>query len=344
MRRLHLLPRARRDASRRRLSQFIDTDKTEISFRMLKMIRSFRAAGHFASSLDPLSSYSGTDESARAYRLKKLAWVGRDSQDLPDVTKFMRNGAIDLSIFKLGDVNPELKYYLGDEISSQQMFWSVQELLSTLINCYCGNVGVEIMHIKDNAKRRWLLEKVETTYGPSKWNLSSAEQQKTSLARLLKGEHTAKFLGVKFSSSKIFGIEGCEALIPALWSVAEAASCLGVDAIEMGMAHRARLVVLHEFLGKSLSSICNKFNESEYNSGDVKFHLGARTQLSIPSSSGTSDSMKLLHVSLCANPSHLEAVYPVVIGKTKAKQVYVNDKTMKKVMPLILHGYSLITM
>ena len=335
---LYLNHRVRRDISRRWLGQFIDVDKTEVSFRMLKMIRSFRVAGHFASSLDPLSSYSGADESARSYRLKKLAWVGRDSQDLPDVTKFMRNGASDLEIFKLGDINPDLKYYLGDEISSHQMFWSVRELLATLVNCYCGNVGVEIMHIKDNAKRRWLLEKVETTYGPSRWNLSSTEQQKISLARLIKGEHTAKFLGVKFSSSKIFGIEGCEALIPALWSVAETASHLGVDAIEMGMAHRARLVVLHDFLGKSLSSICNKFNENEYNSGDVKFHLGARTQLSIPDSNSSSDGVKLLHVSLCANPSHLEAVYPVVIGKTKAKQVYVNDKTMKKVMPLILHG------
>jgi 2-oxoglutarate dehydrogenase E1 component len=107
-----------------------------------------------------------------------------------------------------------------------------------------------------------------------------------------------------------------------------------------------RLNVLHSFLGKTLSSICNKFNEAEYNSGDVKYHLGARAQLKISTAHLTSDepnascssSVKLMHVSLCANPSHLEAVYPVVIGKTKAKQVYVNDKDMTKVMPLILHG------
>ena len=101
--------------------------------------------------------------------------------------------------------------------------------------------------------------------------------------------------------------------------------------------------VLHSFLGKSLSSICNKFNETEYSSGDIKYHLGARAQLKINASDLCSDesstsSVKLMHVSLCANPSHLEAVYPVVIGKTKAKQVYVNDKDMSKVMPLILHG------
>jgi 2-oxoglutarate dehydrogenase E1 component len=123
------------------------------------------------------------------------------------------------------------------------------------------------------------------------------------------------------------------------------------------MAHRGRINILHNFLGKPFSSICNQFNESEFSSGDIKFHLGARGELSLhspgggasphPDSDSDSDAeeegdsgtrLKTMHVSLCANPSHLEAVYPVVIGKTKAKQFYINDTQTDRVMPLILHG------
>jgi 2-oxoglutarate dehydrogenase E1 component len=120
-----------------------------------------------------------------------------------------------------------------------------------------------------------------------------------------------------------------------------------------GMAHRGRINILHNFLQKPFSSICNQFNESEFSSGDIKFHLGARAELTLPDIESTTTPVspfleesedgevikkRTMHVSLCANPSHLEAVYPVVIGKTKAKQFYINDTQSERVMPLILHG------
>jgi 2-oxoglutarate dehydrogenase E1 component len=138
-----------------------------------------------------------------------------------------------------------------------------------------------------------------------------------------------------FPSSKVFGVEGCETIINALWAVVETATQLGVEGIEMGMAHRGRMNVLHNFLGKRLSMICNRFNENELSElGDVKYHLGTRAEITVADDHKT----RTIHMSLTANPSHLEAVNAVVIGKTKAKQFFVNDETMKRVIPILVHG------
>jgi 2-oxoglutarate dehydrogenase E1 component len=176
---------------------------------------------------------------------------------------------------------------------------------------------------------------VEGHYGPKKWCISTPEEKRRSFTKLLESDHTCLFLGKRFSSAKIFEIEGCESLLPALWAITESCANHGVEAIEMGMAHRGRMNVLHNYFQKSFSTICNKFSESEHHSGDIKFHLGSNAIVNVPLKNGKN---KAMHLSLCANPSHLEHVYPVVIGKTKAKQFYIDDINMSRVVPLVLHG------
>lgn len=314
----------------------------ETSVKMFRMIRVFRSGGHFAANLDPLTTYLNECDTTR-YKKRKLAWLSNYGEEEPTIVQFMNNGqGMDFSVFELHDTPKDKPYYLGDlAFSKYRSFVTVSELVGLLMQCYCGSVGVEIMHIKDNNRRKWLFEQVESTYGPRNWNLSSAYDQRQSFKRLLRADHTAKFLGKNFASSKIFGIDGCEALLPALWTIAEEGASLGVQAMEIGMSHRGRLNTLHNFMCKPLSSICNQFSENEYHSGDIKFHLGARAQIDIdPRENECRGST--MHLSLCANPSHLEAVYPVVIGKTKAKQIYINDTEKRKVVPLILHGYGYI--
>lgn len=140
----------------------------------------------------------------------------------------------------------------------------------------------------------------------------------------------------------MFGIEGCESLIPGVHALLQSASANGVEAVEMGMAHRGRMNVLVNVFDKPLRSICNNFNETEPSElGDVKYHLGTRAVVSVPGTDGVTRDLSL---SLAANPSHLEAVNPVVIGKTKAKQFYLGESIVggisaqHRVMPVLLHG------
>jgi 2-oxoglutarate dehydrogenase E1 component len=162
------------------------------------------------------------------------------------------------------------------------------------------------------------------------------EEKKVALTRLSRCDFSGKFISKMFPSAKEFGIEGCEALIPGLLAMFEVAAHQGVEDIEMGMSHRGRVNVLHEVFRKPLHSIINAYKESELSSiGDVKYHLGTRAELSVVSSDGVE---RVLGLSLEANPSHLEAVNPVVIGKVRAKQYFNKDETRQKVMPLLLHG------
>lgn len=326
----------RKNPSRDMLPEY--EEHIETSVKMFRMIRGFRAGGHLAAQLDPLSSYRNECD-LTWYMRQKHPWLANNGDDLPVVVNFMNNGGeYDFSVFKLEDVDREKPYYLGDsEYAKYRTYVSVNELVSLLVRTYCGSVGVEAMHIKDSVKRKWLFSQVEYTYGPRKWSVSSPYQQRKTFERLLRADHTATFLGKYYASVKTFGVDGCEALLPALWTLAEEGASLGVEAIEIGMSHRGRMNTLHNFLRKPLSSICNKFSENEYQSGDIKFHLGARAQIDIDPMEDQA-SGATMHLSLSANPSHLEMVYPVVIGKTKAKQTFINDTEKRKVIPLLLHG------
>ena len=254
-----------------------------------------------------------------------------------DVVRLLRNypDKLDLRIFGLESIS---SFELDNEIirGIPRTTWSVVETIDFLVATYCSNVGVEYSHVENDAQRKWIEDKVEGNLGPSKWALDCTQKRLEVFNCLLRTDHTALFLNRKFPNAKVFGIEGCESLIPGLWAMLEEAVNHGCEGIEMGMAHRGRMNILHNFLQKPLSTICNHFHESEPSElGDVKYHLGTRAHLKVKASNGQERS---IHVSLAANPSHLEAVNPVVIGKCKAKQFFIGDKTMKKICPILLHG------
>jgi 2-oxoglutarate dehydrogenase E1 component len=170
----------------------------------------------------------------------------------------------------------------------------------------------------------------------SRWEVTEPIDQKRNLKYLMHADHTAQFLNRKYPGSKVFGVEGCEALLPGMWAIlSRATHKWGVEAVEMGMAHRGRMNILHDLLGKPLRTLCTEFAEANQHYGDVKYHLGTRSVVGVPDREGR---MKDIYVSLAANPSHLEAVNPVVMGKTKAKQLYIEDSECDKVVPILLHG------
>jgi len=200
---------------------------------------------------------------------------------------------------------------------------------------YCQTLGVEFLHISDGAQKGWIQERIE---GPDKEITFTREGKRAILNKLVEAEGFEKFCDLKFTGTKRFGLDGAESMIPALEQIIKRGGALGVQQIVMGMAHRGRLNVLAQVMGKPHRAIFHEFkggsstpNEIE-GSGDVKYHLGA-------SSDREFDDNKV-HLSLTANPSHLEIVDPVVLGKVRAKQdqhgATRDDRTM--VMPLLIHG------
>ncbi len=196
-------------------------------------------------------------------------------------------------------------------------------------------IGVEYQHVSNDYQRQWLENKIEKEYGKVRWKYDTNDQKLKILNSLIRTNHTALFLKKYFPASKVFGLEGCESLVPGLLSLVNAAASENVIAIELGMAHRGRMNVLHNFLGKPLSSICGYFSETlDSELGDVKYHLGTRTEIDVDTNSGK----KKMLLSLSANPSHLEHVNPVVLGKCRAMQFFINDVECSKVLPLLIHG------
>lgn len=303
-----------------------------------RMITAFRDRGHYAAQLDPLSM--SNQDSAGKYVERPASWLPSSASEHPDVVRLLRSqkpGGLDLSVFGLDTgldtddaISPSALFEVPG-VGCPNSLWDLPRLIEFLRNVYCSTVGVEFSHIESDVQRVWLQEKAEAA-GVKKWRLDTKAEKIKVLEQLMRTELTAGYLTGSFPSSKVFGIEGCDSLVPGLIHILEKASVLGVEAVEFGMAHRGRMNVLHNVLQKPLHAISATFHESDLSElGDVKYHLGTRAQL-------TMDNGKVLHVSLAANPSHLEAVNPVVIGKTKAKQFFVEDVTMKRVCPLLLHG------
>ena len=154
-----------------------------------------------------------------------------------------------------------------------QMRYSIAEIVQFMKKVYCGNVGVEISHIENSIQREWLLQQFSNKYGPTDWSVSHSKEEKLKvLTHLMECDHTAQFFNKKFPSAKVFGLEGCESLIPGLWSVLETACSSEVEGIEMGMAHRGRMNVLHNVFRISLKKLCNKFGENELHElGDLAY-------------------------------------------------------------------------
>jgi len=210
----------------------------------------------------------------------------------------------------------------------------VSELYDALRATYCGNVGLEYMHITDTEERRFLQDKFET---PEDTIQFTPEGKKAILAAVIRGEQYEAFLGKKYVGTKRFGLDGGESMIPALEAVIKYGGQLGVREIIYGMAHRGRLNVLANVMGKPYKVIFHEFSGGSANpddvggSGDVKYHLGTSTDREF-------DGINV-HMSLVPNPSHLEAVNPVVLGKSRAQQAIRDDlKQHEQVLPVLLHG------
>jgi 2-oxoglutarate dehydrogenase E1 component len=272
------------------------------SVRALMMIRAYRIRGHLAADLDPL-------------KLKEP----EQHPELDPETYGFTAADMDRPIF--------LDKVLGLEKAT------IRQILDIVKRTYCGTLGVEFMHISDPEQKSWLQQRIE---GEGKEIRFTKEGKKAILAKLIAGEDFEQFLNVKYTGTKRFGLDGGESMIPALEQIIKRGGNLGVQEIVVGMAHRGRLNVLANVMGKPYSAIFHEFQggsstpDEVEGSGDVKYHLGS-------SSDRTFDG-NTVHLSLTANPSHLEIVDPVVLGKARAKQDQRGDTKRTSVLPLLIHG------
>jgi 2-oxoglutarate dehydrogenase E1 component len=273
------------------------------SIRAMLLIRTYRVRGHLAANLDPL---------------------GLTKQEIPaDLTPEYHGFA---------GADLDKKVYVGGNMGLE--WTSVRALVDTLRANYCGNVGLEYMHINDLEERRFFQDRME---GADKTIGFTPEGKKAILAKVLEAEQYEKFLGRKYVGTKRFGLDGGESMIPALESIIKQGGALGVREIVFGMPHRGRLNVLANVMGKPYRTIFHEFSGGSSNpddvggSGDVKYHLGTSTDREF-------DGIKV-HMSLVPNPSHLEAVNPVVLGKVRANQTARDDLAKHQlVLPVLLHG------
>ena len=278
----------------------LNKEKEETA-KAIALIRAYRIRGHLIANLDPL----GLKESKYLHELHPAD-----------------HG------FKKKDYNK--KIYLNRYLDRD--YANINEILLFLKKTYCSTIGIEFMHISDPDEKTWLRERVEKN--ENKINFTDVGK-KAILNKLIQAEGFENFLAVKFVGTKRFGIDGGESLIPALEQLIKVGGQLGVKEIKIGMPHRGRLNVLANVLQKSYKRMFNEF-AGEFvtlnvdSTGDVKYHLGASSNREFDSN--------LVHISLTDNPSHLEAVNPVVLGQTRAKQFFHQDKERKKVVPILIHG------
>ena len=277
------------------------------SLRAIMMIRAYRMRGHLKANLDPL----------------QIATTPGDASELDPATYGFAEADYDRPIF--------LDYVLGLEIAT------LREILEILRRTYCGNIGVQYMHISDPKEKAWLQERIE---GRDKEITFTREGKVAILKKLTETEGFERFLHRRFPGTKRFGLDGGEAMVPALEQIIKRGGAMGVKDIVIGMPHRGRLNVLAAVMGKPYQVIFHEFQGGSSlpsdveGSGDVKYHLGASSDREFDGNS--------VHLSLTANPSHLEIVNPVVIGKARAKQAFTlrANPTVGRshVLPLLLHG------
>jgi 2-oxoglutarate dehydrogenase E1 component len=277
---------------------------TRDSVRALMLIRAYRMRGHFHANLDPL----GIEPP-------------RDREELDPRSYGFVDADFDRNIF--------LDHVLGMEYAS------LKEIVAICERTYCQTLGVEFMHITNPAQKSWIQERIE---GPDKEISFTREGRRAILMKLVEAEGFEKFCDLKFTGTKRFGLDGAESLIPALEQIIKRGGNLGVKEIVVGMPHRGRLNVLTQVMGKPHRALFHEFKGGSANpdavegSGDVKYHLGA--------SSDREFDNNRIHLSLTANPSHLEIVDPVVLGKVRAKQDQHGDPPDQRisVLPLLMHG------
>ncbi|WP_062226549.1 2-oxoglutarate dehydrogenase E1 component [Aureimonas frigidaquae] len=286
---------------------------TRDSVRALMLIRAFRVRGHLHAKLDPLG-------------------IAQPEDDYNELSP---------SAYGFTEADLDRKVYIDNVLGLE--FATVREIVDLLTRTYCSTIGIEFMHISNPAEKAWLQERIE---GPDKGVEFTREGKRAILNKLIESEGFEKFLDVKFKGTKRFGLDGGESLIPALEQIIKRGGQLGLKEIVLGMAHRGRLNVLSQVMAKPHRAIFHEFKGGSYapddveGSGDVKYHLGASSDREFDQNS--------VHLSLTANPSHLEIVNPVVLGKARAKQdqlgggrtrtELVPAEVRNRVLPLLIHG------
>lgn len=276
--------------------------RTLDSIRALMLIRAYRIRGHRIARLDPLGLMHHT---AHPELDPESYGFSQDDMDRP--------------IF--------IDKVLGLEVAS------MREILAMVRRTYCGTFALQYMHISDPEQSGWLKERIE---GYGKEVQFTQEGRRAILRKLIEAEGFEKFLQTKYTGTKRFGLDGAESVIPAMEQFIKRGGALGVREIVIGMPHRGRLNILANVMGKPYRAILNEFKGGSFKpddvagSGDVKYHLGA--------SSDREFDGNVVHLSLTANPSHLEAVNAVVLGKARAKQTQFGDSEGTTVLPILLHG------
>ncbi|MEO1108630.1 MAG: 2-oxoglutarate dehydrogenase E1 component [Pseudomonadota bacterium] len=272
------------------------------SLRALMLIRAYRIRGHLAADLDPLGM--------------------RAASTHPE---------LDPKTYGFTDADMDRPIFIDNVLGLQMA--SMRQIVEIVKRTYCGTFALQYMHISNPEEAAWLKERIE---GYGKEIQFTKEGRKAILNKMVEAEGFEKFLHVKYMGTKRFGLDGGESLIPAMEQIIKRGGALGVQDIVIGMPHRGRLNILANVMGKPYRAIFNEFQGGSFKpedvdgSGDVKYHLGASSDREFDGNS--------VHLSLTANPSHLEAVNPVVLGKVRAKQDQLKDTDRTKVMGILLHG------
>jgi 2-oxoglutarate dehydrogenase E1 component len=296
--------KARAQAAGVELSAADVQQATRDSIHALMLIRAYRARGHFHANLDPLGLEAPKNEEE-----------------------------LDPRSYGFGDADMDRRIFLDRVLGLE--FATMRQILAIVRRTYCQTLGVEFMHISDPAQKGWMQERIE---GPDKEISFTREGKRAILNKLVEAEGFEKFCDLKFTGTKRFGLDGGESMIPALEQIIKRGGALGVKEIVLGMAHRGRLNVLAQVMHKPLRVIFHEFKggsattDEVEGSGDVKYHLGASSDREFDGNQ--------VHLSLTANPSHLEIVNPVVLGKVRAKQDQhgATPEHREMVMPLLISG------
>ena len=272
------------------------------SLRAIMLIRAYRIRGHLLAELDPL----GLQEKEIHPELDPATY-GFEAQDY------------DRPIF--------INYVLGQEIAT------LNEIMAILKDTYCSTIGVEFMHIQDPAQKAWIQERIEAIHNRTEF---TTRGKVAIFEKLVHAENFEQFLHKKYIGTKRFGLDGGEAIIPALEQILKRGGQMGLKEVVMGMAHRGRLNVLNNVMSKPFRAITSEFLGNQANpeeaggSGDVKYHMGASSDRQFDENE--------IHLSLAPNPSHLEIVDPVVVGRVRAKQQQQGDEDRREVLGVLLHG------
>jgi 2-oxoglutarate dehydrogenase E1 component len=272
------------------------------SIRALMIIRAYRIRGHLVADLDPL-----------------------------DLREKAPHPELDPKSYGFAEADMDRPIFIDQVLGLD--FATMREIVDIVTRTYCGTFALQYMHISNPEEAGWLKERIE---GLGKEIGFTREGRRAILNKLVEAEGFEKFLHVKYMGTKRFGLDGGESLIPAMEQIIKRGGTLGLKEIIIGMPHRGRLSVLANVMSKPYRAIFNEFQGGSFKpedvdgSGDVKYHLGASADRTFDDNT--------VHLSLTANPSHLEAVNPVVLGKVRAKQDQIHDADRSAVLPVLLHG------